>query len=158
MARLRCEARRQTAFTFPPAPFDGFGATGNVTFSRALNQVLTNQATGQPIDGYPNLSKWTHNASFYYDKGLLNARISYNHRSRWLETLTSTAYGGYPGYRRAETYIDAKVQLRLTPKTTLSFEALNLTNELQRVYIDDARPVQSTDNGRRIFVGFQYKL
>ena len=27
---------------------------------------------------YPGLSKWTYNASVFYDKGMLNARLSYN--------------------------------------------------------------------------------
>ncbi len=152
------EVSAQTAFTFLPAPFDGLGATGNFTFARALNNVLTNQATGEEIDGFPGLSKYTYNASIFYDKGFLNARLNYNKRSGWLSEAINSANSSNPIFRRGETFVDGKITLRLSPNYSVWFEALNLTNELRRDYIDDARPTEFTDTGRRIFVGVQFKL
>lgn len=152
------ELSAQTAFTFLPAPFDGFGATGNFTFSRSLNNVLTNQATGQPLDAFPGLSKFTYNASFYYDKNWLNARVNYNRRTGWLLTAADAAVGNNPVFREGESYVDAKVTFRITPQYSIWFEALNLTNELSRFYVDRARPIEYSDFGRRIFIGAQFKL
>lgn len=152
------EVSASTAFTFLPAPFDGFGINGNFTYSRALNSALTNQSTGELIDGFPGLSKYTYNGSVFYDKDWLNARISYNKRSDYLQVANDAAVGNNPIFRRGETYVDARVQFRITPQYSLFFEALNLTNELQRSYIDDARAIEYSDFGRRIFVGAQFKL
>ncbi len=152
------EVSGQTAFTFLPAPLDGFGVTANFTYSRALNNVLTNQATGEAINAFPGLSKYTYNGSFYYDKDWLNARINYNKRTGWLINAADTAAGNNPVFREGETYVDAKVTFRITRNYSLWFEALNLTNELARTYIDDARAIEYTDTGRRIFVGAQFKL
>lgn len=152
------EISASTAFTFLPAPFDGFGVNGNFTFSRALNSSLTNVATGEPIDAFPGLSKFTYNGSIFYDKDWLNARVSYNKRSDYLLVASDASASNNPVFRRGETYVDAKVQFRITPQYSLFFEALNLTNELARSYIDDARSIEYSDFGRRIFVGAQFKL
>ncbi|MEN2746298.1 TonB-dependent receptor [Sphingomonas sp. T9W2] len=152
------EVSASTAFTFLPAPFDGFGVNGNFTYSRALNSALTNVATGERLDAFPGLSKYTYNGSVFYDKDWLNARVSYNKRSDYLLVAADATNSNNPIFRRGETYVDAKVQFRITPQYSLFFEALNLTNELSRAYIDDARVVEFTDNGRRIFVGAQFKL
>lgn len=152
------EVSASTAFTFLPAPFDGFGVNGNFTYSRALNSALTNVATGEQLDAFPGLSKYTYNGSVFYDKDWLNARVSYNKRSDYLLVAADATNSNNPIFRRGETYVDAKVQFRITPQYSLFFEALNLTNELSRAYIDDARVVEYTDNGRRVFVGAQFKL
>ncbi|RYE93385.1 MAG: TonB-dependent receptor, partial [Oxalobacteraceae bacterium] len=62
------EVSAQTAFTFLPSPFDGLGASANFTYSRALKTGLTNQATNLPLESFPGLSKYTYNASVFYDK------------------------------------------------------------------------------------------
>lgn len=152
------EVSAQTAFTFLPAPFDGFGVTGNFTFARAIDSGLTDQATGREIEEFPGLSKYTYNASFYYDKDWLNARINYNKRSSWLAVAADGANSNAPNYRAGETFVDAKVLFRLTPQHSVWIEALNLTGELQRNFLDDQRVVEYADFGRRIFLGYQLKL
>jgi TonB-dependent receptor len=152
------EVSASTAFTFLPAPFDGFGINGNFTYSRALNSSLTNVATGEPLDAFPGLSKYTYNGSIFYDKDWLNARVSYNKRSDYLQVAADASVSNNPIFRRGETYVDARVQFRITPQYSLFFEALNLTNELSRSYIDDARAIEYSDFGRRIFIGAQFKL
>jgi len=55
--------------------------SGNFTYARALTNNLTNLATKQPPNDYPGLSKYTWNASIFYDKAWLNVRVNYNYRS-----------------------------------------------------------------------------
>ena len=152
------EVSAQTVFSFLPAPFDGFGAGGNFTYARVLDSGLTNQSTGAPLDGYPGLSKYTYNGSLFYDKGFLNARISYNRRSAWLDKASDANFGNNPIFRKGESFIDAKVMFRLTDKYSVWVEALNLGKEYSQTYIDAARPIEYNYPGQRIFVGMQWKL
>ncbi len=153
------EGSAQTAFTFLPAPFDGLGASGNATYARAIRTNLTNVATGQPLNDYPGLSKWTANASLFYDKGWLNIRVNYNYRSNWLVTVADVNFDNSPIYRRAEGYLDAKVTFRLPDfKSQLSMEISNINKESSKSYIDKARPVEYYYAGQRFFASYQLKF
>jgi iron complex outermembrane receptor protein len=153
------EGSAQTAFTFLPAPFDGLGASGNATYARAIRTNLTNVATGQPLNDYPGLSKWTANASLFYDKGWLNIRVNYNYRSNWLVTVADVNFDNSPIYRRAEGYLDAKVTFRLPDlKSQLSMEISNINKESSKSYTDKARPVEYYYAGQRFFASYQLKF
>jgi TonB-dependent receptor len=152
------EVSAQTAFTFLPGFFSGFGASGNFTYARALNSGLINLATQESLPFYPGLSKYTFNASAFYDKDWLNARISWNKRTRWLQTAASGNDGNNPIFRKAEAFVDAKVLFRLSPQVSVYGEALNLTKEFTQTYIDSQRTVEAFYPGRRFFLGAQFKL
>ncbi|MES3154005.1 TonB-dependent receptor [Sphingomonas faeni] len=153
------EASVQTAFTFLPAPFDGLGASGNATYARAIRTNLTNVATGLPLDDYPGLSKWTANASIFYDKDWLNLRVNYNYRSNWLVTVADVNFDNSPIYRKAEGFIDAKVTFRFPEQhTNLFMEIQNINKQSSKSYIDKARPVEYYYAGQRFFAGFQLKF
>lgn len=152
------EASAQTVFSFLPAPFDGFGVSGNITYARALETALTNQATNEPLKEFPGLSKFTYNGRIFYDKGFLNASLTYNRRSSWLDNASSATNANSPIYRKGETFIDAKVIFRLTDQFQVSVEALNLGKESSQTYIDPAKPIESYYPGRRLFLGAQLKL
>lgn len=153
------EATAQTAFTFLPQPFDGFGASGNVTFARAIRTNLINNATNAELSEYPGLSKWTWNASMFYDKGWLNARLSYNYRSDWLDTVASATNGNNPLYRKGEGYLDAKVVFRFPQwHYQLFMEMQNIGKEYSELYINKSMPVDLYYPGQRFFAGFQLKF
>jgi TonB-dependent receptor len=153
------ELSAQTAFTFLPSPLDGFGASANFTYARALETNLTNSSNDTALNDYPGLSKYTYNASIFYDKDWLNARLSYNYRSKWLISVSDRNNGDNPLYRKGEGYLDAKVTFRIESlKSSFFVEAQNLTKESSQVYIDADRPVDYYSAGRRFFVGFQVKM
>lgn len=152
------EASAQTVFTFLPQPFDGLGVSGNFTYARVLNNALTNVATGEPLNAYPGLSKFTYNASVFYDKDWLNIKFNYNRRTAWLQEAASSINSNNPLFRRGETYIDGKVLFRITPRYNVWVEAQNLGKEFTKTYIDAARPIEYSYPGQRIFVGAQLKL
>lgn len=153
------EASAQTVFTFLPKPFDGFGASGNFTYARAIRTNLTNAATGAELKEYPGLSKYTYNASFFYDKGWLNFRLSYNYRSKWLDNASDANNGNNPIYRKGEGYLDGKITLRF-PKYHFDvfFEMQNITKEYSKTFINKDMPVELYYPGQRMFVGIQAKL
>ena len=153
------EGNAQTAFTFLPKPFDGLGASGNVTFARAIRTNLTNSATGLPLDEYPGLSKWTYNASIFYDKDWLNARLSYNYRSDWLVEAVNTVNSNNPIYRKGEGYLDGKITFRFPEwHYSLFMEMQNITKEYSRSYIKNIGTVEVYYPGQRFFAGFQLKF
>lgn len=152
------EASAQTVLSFLPAPFDGFGVSGNITYSRALETGLTNQATNEELKQFPGLSKFTYNARLFYDKDWLQASLTYNRRTSWLDSASSSTNANSPIYRRGETFIDAKILFRLTDQFQVSVEALNLGKEFSKTYIDAAKPLEYYYPGRRIFLGAQMKL
>ncbi len=153
------EGSAQTAFTFLPAPFDGLGASGNFTYARAIRTNLTNVATGEPLNQYPGLSKWTANASVFYDKDWLNIRMSYNYRSNWLAVVSDVNFDNSPIYRRGEGFLDAKVTFRFPEqKTSVFMEMLNINKAFSQTYIDKARPIEYYYAGQRFFAGFQLKF
>ena len=108
---------------------------------------------------YPGLSKYTYNASFFYDKDWLNFRVSYNYRSKWLDTVISATNGNNPLYRKGEGYLDGKITLRF-PEYHFSvfLEGQNLNKEYSKVYINKDMPVDLYYPGRRFFVGIQGKF
>ena len=153
------EASAQTVFTFLPRPFDGFGASGNFTYARALTTNLTNLATNQPLNDYPGLSKYTWNASVFYDKDWLNVRVNYNFRSNWLQSTSDSNNGNNPIYRKSEGYLDGKITVRV-PKYHFSVfvEMQNINKEYQQTYIKNLGPIDLYYPGRRFFTGIQAKF
>ena len=153
------EANAQTAFTFLPAPFDGFGASANATYARALRTNLTNIGTGQALNDYPGLSKWTYNASIFYDKGWLNARLAYNYRSDWLQVVADANNGSLPIYRKAEGYLDAKVTFRFPEwHYQLFMEMQNINKEYSRTFVKNIGTSEVFYPGQRFFAGFNVKF
>ena len=153
------EASAQTVFSFLPKPFDGFGASGNLTYARAIRTNLTNSATGAPLNEYPGLSTWTWNASVFYDKGFLNVRMNYNYRSDWLVTIADSNNGNLPIYRKAEGYLDGKITLRF-PKWHFSVfaEMQNINKEYSKSYVKGIGTSEVYYPGQRFFVGVQAKF
>ena len=153
------EASAQTAFTYLPAPFDGFGASGNLTYARAIRTNLTNAATGLPLNDYPGLSEWTWNASIFYDKGWLNARLAYNFRSDWLQTVADANNGNLPIYRKGEGYLDAKVTFRFPQwHYSLFMEMQNINKEYGQTYIKNIGTSEVFYPGQRFFAGASLKF
>ena len=153
------EVNAQTALTFLPKPFDGLGLSGNATYARAIRTNLTNTATGQPLDEYPGLSTWTYNASIFYDKDWLNARLSYNYRSDWLDTVASSTNGNLPIYRKGEGYLDGKITFRFPEwHYSLFMEMQNIAKEYSKTYIKNIGTSEVYYPGQRFFAGFQLKF
>ncbi|MGR6329901.1 TonB-dependent receptor [Sphingomonas sp. XXL09] len=153
------EASAQTAFTFLPGVLSGLGASGNITWARAIRTNLTNTATGLPLNDYPGLSKWTWNASVFYDKGFLNARLAYNYRSDWLQTVADSTNGNLPIYRKAEGYLDAKVTFRFPQwHYSLFMEMQNINKAYSQTFIKNIGTLEVYYPGQRFFAGVQVKF
>jgi iron complex outermembrane receptor protein len=126
--------------------YNNFGFLANYTF-----------ADGELDDGGEllNSSKRTWNLTGYYEDERFSARLAYNFRSAYKAGVD----------RGASQHVDdmpslaASVNVKLTEQLTLTFDALNLTNETIKMYAENKdRPRAFYSNGRTFYVGIRGKL
>ncbi|MEZ0241957.1 MAG: TonB-dependent receptor [Sphingomonas sp.] len=148
-----------TFFSFLPAPFDGFGVQGNITYvdSDAPGAVGTLANGIQVPTTLQGLSKWSFNAVGMYEKGGFRLRVAYNWRDNYLDTISGNGTGAIPIYVKAYGQLDASVSYDISPNIGVTLDVVNLTNSQKIQYqnvISHPRKYQLDD--RRI--GFSIRL
>jgi iron complex outermembrane recepter protein len=121
--------------------------------------VLTNYtwADGE-LDGggeMLNASKNTYNVTGYYEDDRFSARLAYSYRSSYKAGVD----------RGASQHVDsmpslaASVNFKLNEHLTVTFDALNLTNETIKMYANNKdQPRAFYSNGRTFYLGLRGKL
>jgi outer membrane receptor protein involved in Fe transport len=89
---------------------------------------LVNSLDGSVLS-YPGMSKNAYNASLWYDRGPINARLSYTYRDRFYTGGTDVS--GNPTYQEKTGFLDAKIQYRYNEHVTFALEGKNLRNQAQ---------------------------
>lgn len=144
----------QRDFDFLPAPFDRLGFTGNVTYAEGETDAM--------VDGVrrtlslANLSKWSSNATLYYEAEVWGARVSSAYRDGYLDGIGGNGNVG-SGYHTTHN-IDAAAFWNVRPNLKLVLEGINLTDEAIDQYTDiiEERPTSYTRSGRTFTVGLTY--
>ena len=125
---------------------NNFGFLANYTF-----------ADGELDDGGEllNSSKRTWNLTGYFENERFSARLAYNFRSAYKAGVD----------RGASQHVDdmpslaASVNVKLSEQLTLTFDALNLSNETIKMYAENKdRPRAFYSNGRTFYLGLRGKL
>ncbi|WP_404338202.1 TonB-dependent receptor [Sphingomonas sp. MMS12-HWE2-04] len=127
------EAAYNQVFTFLPKPLDGLGIQASYTHT----SVQANYTAGARTikDQLIGLSKNSFNLVGFYDYGPVSARLSYVWRDKYLAGTGSTTTT--PSYVDAFGSLDGNISFRVTDKTTLSVEGINLAGARQYSYSDD---------------------
>lgn len=127
---------------------EGFGINANYTF---LDSSLTG-ASDLDIPTSPvGLSDNTYNATLFYERGPFAARVSYNHKSAYVERIERNMY---PVYRDAYGQVDLAVSYQVTDNFRLELQGINVTDEATTGYtMDPAFPTTYEFSGSRISVG-----
>lgn len=122
------EVLLQLPLDFLPAPFEGFGVLTNYSYIDS-ETPFRNARTKEllPLEG---LSKHNANLVAYYEKNGFGARIAYNYRSAFLDSVTP---GGEGSFFKPYDTIDASIRYEFGP-FAVSLEGSNLTNEAQVRY------------------------
>jgi iron complex outermembrane receptor protein len=126
--------------------WNNFGTLVNYTY-----------ADGELDDGGEllNSSRNTWNLTGYYENDRFSARLAYNYRSAYkagVDRGASQHVDGMPS-------LAASVNVKLTERLTLTFDALNLTDETIKMYAENKdRPRAFYSNGRTFYVGLRAKL
>jgi iron complex outermembrane receptor protein len=141
----------QQPFTFLP----GTGITANYMFVHSRSQYGSGdqQVTADLI----GLSDETVNLTLYYENETYGARMSYNSRSDYLTSVPGSN-GNAAEATTGPDRIDASAFYNITDDITVTLEAINLTNEPERLYVTGpmgghnlVREYNTT--GRQIFLG-----
>lgn len=127
---------------------EGFGINANFT-------MLDNSLTGESDLGIPTppegLADETYNLTAYYENEKFDARISYNYKDKYVESIASDMY---PVYRDAYGQTDLSLGYQVTDTVKVVLEGINITDEKTSGYtIDPAFPTMYEFSGRRISLG-----
>lgn len=128
----------------------GFGINANYTM---LDSSLAGESDLGVKTPMPGLADKTYNLTLYYENERFDARVSYNHKSEYVESI---GYNLYPIYRDAYGQVDFSLGYRLADNVKLSLKGINLTNEATTGYTMDASfPTMYELSGRRISLGIR---
>lgn len=138
-------------FDFLPGALDGFGFQGNVTLLDGSFDTPTEQGIA-----FQGMSKTIANASLFYEKYGVSARVSYQWRSHWLDTLGGMGSGEY---RQGYENLDVSLRYALTDNFTLFADLANLTNEKYIAYQGTpATPTEVEQIGSRYLFGVRFNF
>ncbi len=153
------EVSYQLPFTFLPEFWNRFGFIGNYTYVDAQMDYISAAGVVQATRDLNGLSKNTSAATIYYEHEALNARVSMAKRGKYLTTAIGRDNNDMEG-TNATTNVDASVSYALNDNWKISFEALNLTDEVDDQWVDSAgnRLTYYHETGRQYYLGAQYKF
>jgi TonB-dependent receptor len=149
------ELNYQQTFRDLPSPFDGLGVSGNLALLDG--EFDTPARKGAP---FPGTSKTVVNTSLSYEKYGLSARLSYQWRDNWADTLGGLGLGsGGDEFRKAYGNLDLTLRYALTSNLTLFADASNLTDETYIAYEGDTNhPSEVEQIGRRFMAGVRFNF
>lgn len=124
---------------------EGFGINANYTM---LDSSLAGESDLGISTPMPGLAEKAYNVTLYYDNDRFDARVSYNHKGEYVESI---GYNMYPIWRDAYGQIDAAVGYRISDNLKLSLKGINLADEETTGYaMDPSFPTMYERSGRRI--------
>ncbi len=132
-----------------PEPFDGLGFSGNLTF---IDSEFRAPSLNDQTFSLPGTSDVIYNASVFYEKFGISARINYQYRDDWLST---TENDDLNQFWAETTRVDFSLRYSLPydvngMNITLALNGNNITDEQDIRYIDSrATPDQVEGFGRR---------
>ncbi|PSJ43520.1 TonB-dependent receptor [Allosphingosinicella deserti] len=123
----------------------GFGVQANYTYSDASS------SGGDPI---PGNSKHSLNLTGYYENDWLSARLAYNYRSSFFINIDRAT----PLNQGSTESLDASINIDVIDNVTLTFDAVNLTNDKIFQYAGTQTRFRAMyDNGRQFYFGVRLR-
>ncbi len=127
---------------------EGFGINANYT---SLDSSLAGESALGIKTPMPGLAEQTYNFTLYYDNARFDARVSYNYKDEYVESL---GYNMYPIYRDGYGQTDISVGYWVTDNVKLSLKGINVTDEATTGYtMDPSFPTMYELSGRRLSLG-----
>ena len=150
------ELALQRDFDFLPAPFDRFGLVANVTYAQGKSSATIDGAV-VTLD-LLQLSRWSSNATLYYETERWGARVSSAYRSGYLNGIGGDGDIG-SGYH-ASNNVDVAAHYNLADGLKVVVEGINLTDQPIDQYTDTAadRVLAYTRSGRTFTFGVTYQF
>jgi len=122
-----------------PGFLNGFGIQGSYTDMKSDQNVPrfddTGAVIGQDRSAFFGVSDTSYNVTLAYDKYGVGARLSYVWRDNFLANNEARLFANPIGiWRQPEKSLDFQVNYDITEKLAVSFDAVNLTEEIQKSY------------------------
>jgi outer membrane receptor protein involved in Fe transport len=107
------------------------------------------------VDLSPNSASGT----LFYDNGTFSIRATGSYRDNYIRGIPASAGSDIQG-NKANTFVDAAASWNVNDNFSLIFEAQNLTDERNTLYIDSERQdtLFQTEIGRTFTLGATYKF
>ncbi len=146
------EAQYNQKLSFLPAPFDGFGVLGNVTYVWSNFAIRPGQTSR-----LPGTSPLTYNLAAYYEAHGLQLRLSLSHVDAAIFGVGGDA--GFDTFQDQRTQLDLTSSYQVTRNMAVYFNAKNLNNSPLRYYEGFAnRTVQREFYKQSYEAGFRFKF
>ncbi|KSB88814.1 TonB-dependent receptor [Caulobacter vibrioides] len=122
-----------------PGYLDGLGFLGSLTkLDSSQNVPKTNAAgdiIGQERTAFFGVSDLSYNVTVAYERGPIGARLSYVWRDDFLANNEAALFANPIGvWRRPERSLDMQVSYKVNDRLSMTFDAVNLTEELGQSY------------------------
>jgi TonB-dependent receptor len=152
------EIAYQQPFTFLPGVWSNFGAILNYTGVESDIEYLN--ASGAVVVTAPltGLSEDAYNATLYFDNQKFSARVSAAYRSEYITTIPGRNGNDVEGTLETMN-IDFSTSYNFNDNFSISFEGLNLTDEVQDQRVDSLGRRLSFyhHQGRQYYLGARFK-
>jgi TonB-dependent receptor len=126
----------------------GFGITANLTLndSEATKPIFGTGATAIPARNVrlPGASDYVYNIGGYYEKYGFSARLQYQKRSKWLDSIANDLTDAGDTYWAADDEMDFSARYAITPNFEVYFDASNLLNGPGRRFSDPSSLLRAT--------------
>jgi TonB-dependent receptor len=156
---------------FPELPgvFNGFGIQGSFTkLDSSQNIPLSDNLgniVGEENTEFFGVSDFSYNVTLAYDRAGFGGRLSYVWRDDFLNNNEARIFANPIGvWRKPESSLDLQLSYDISEKIAVSFDAVNLTDEMQQSYYafaDAGSPTLtnfgSTVISRAYMLGFRWK-
>ena len=155
------EANYTQPFTFLPGKFANLGVQLNYTYVDSQIQYLTSTGANSFKTDLTGLSKHSWNATLYYEGERFSGRVSATNRDDFLLQVPATESGFDVHGQTGTTTVDASVRYKINDKLELSLEGINLTDEPQESWVQNANgqlPLDYSETGRQYLLGLRYKF
>jgi len=145
----------------------GFGFQGNVTMNDSEVTVPAVGGVPERKIPLPGASDLVYNLSVYYEKYGLSARLAYQFRTEWGQSVGDyqVLNGAVVPVTNGDIYWDDDEELDLSVRYTFNenlewfFDAANLTNDAGRRYgADPSHPIEHETFGRRYMMGVRFNF
>jgi iron complex outermembrane receptor protein len=150
------ELSYRTVFNRLPSPLDGLGTQISYTYTDSNANYFNAAKVGASSYTLQGLSKNSFTFVGFYEKGPLQARLSYTWRDHYL--VAPQTQTGVPNFSDTYKQLDAGLQYSINSHFIITADAVNLTNSKEFTYANIIQDTQSyREVGRRYTVGVRAK-
>lgn len=139
---------------------------GNTGFGVSAAYTLVRGDVGIDVGADPSVDQFalvglsdTANATLIYDKNGISARLAYNWRDKFLQTVNRGGVDRNPTFVRAFGQLDMNVSWDISEQFAVSFEGINLTQSSIRTYGRDTSNLwYAQELDRRFLLGGRFRF